>query len=861
MRLGLLAAPVILLAMAASGLGEGFVVPVYERQVRPIFKAYCFTCHGEIDKPKGGLDLRLRRLIARGGRSGPALVPGKPEESLLYERLARHEMPPGKKKLSDEETALVGRWIRAGAPTARPEPEAVRPGLFFTEEERTHWAFQPIRRPAVHGASGGGNPVDAFLLARLREKGAAFAPEADRATLIRRASFDLLGLPPDPEALDRFVADPAPDAYERLVDRLLASPEYGERWGRHWLDVAGFADSDGYTSEDPLRPDAYKYRDYVIRAFNADMPFNQFIREQLAGDELVRLPYRDLPPGDIDKLVATGFLRTAPDGTGVGGVDQATAANQVLADTLKVVSTAFLGLTVGCAQCHDHKFDPISQVDYYRLRSVFEPAYDPSSWRQPAERRISLATEADRRKVQAIEAEAAKISTERSKRAAELVERTFAAELKKLPEMLRTEARAARSTGADKRTTRQKQLFREYPSLDVSEGSLYLYDPNAAAELKTYDDRVAKLQAGKPVEDFIRALTEVPAQVPVTYLFHRGDISQPRQAVTPGGLSILEERTPFRCDKDPSLPTTGRRLALACWLTDRRHPLTARVFMNRVWLHHFGRGLVGTPADFGVQGERPSHPELLDWLADEFMASGWRLKRMHRLLMTSAAYRQASRREPAKERLDPDNRLCGRMAVRRLEAEAIRDAILTVSGKLNAKAFGPPVPVREDEVGQFVVGVDNKDGDGRPGPEVPLHGEEFRRSIYVQVRRSRPLAVLDTFDAPAMEPNCELRNTSTVAPQALLLLNNAFIVSQAGYFAERVRREAGAEPRAQVRRAWRLAFGREPAEREIADALAFLAKQAALLRSRPGPSADAEPQALVTFCQTLFCANAFLYVD
>ncbi|MCH7686555.1 MAG: DUF1549 domain-containing protein, partial [Planctomycetes bacterium] len=373
----------------------------FERDIRKILKTHCFQCHGEKQEPEGELDLRLRRLIVKGGESGPALVAGNLKESLIYQRILDGEMPPGDMKVSKAELAVIKRWISSGAKTARPEPESISPGILITEEDRSFWSFQPIRRPPVprvKHAESVRNPVDAFLLERLEERGFTFSPEADKQTLIRRATFDLLGLPPTPGEVEQFLADDSQHAYDRLIERLLKSPHYGERWGRHWLDVAGYADSEGYTNEDPVRNDAYKYRDYVIRSLNADKPFDQFIQEQLAGDEMVDYPYNNLSADEVEKLVATGFLRTSPDGTGVGSVDQKTARNQVMADTIQIVSSSLLGLTVNCAQCHDHRYDPIQQSDYYRLRAIFEPAYDWKNWRTPAGRRISLYTDADREK-------------------------------------------------------------------------------------------------------------------------------------------------------------------------------------------------------------------------------------------------------------------------------------------------------------------------------------------------------------------------------------------------------------------------------------------------------------------------------
>ncbi len=841
----------------------------FETQVRPILKANCFECHGEGKKLKGGLDLRLQHYLVKGGKSGPALLPGKPDDSAIVQRIRSHEMPPGKKKLTKDEVALIERWIKDGAPTARPEPKELPLGFSISPDEASHWAFQAIRTtlpPKVKAPHLVRNPIDNFLLAKLEEKGLSYAPAADHITLIRRATFDLLGLPPTPAEVAAFIDDKSGDAYEKLIDRLLASPHYGERWGRHWLDIAGYADSEGYTGEDPVRKTAYRYRDYVIRSLNADKPWNQFIEEQLAGDEMIRAPYEKLASADLDKLIATGFLRMAPDGTASPGVNQKAASNQHVADTLQIVATSLLGLTVHCAQCHNHKYDPIPQIDYYRIRAVFEPALNVQNWRTPAGREVAIFKDAERKKADEIEKEAVKIDQERLKKQAQYIEETFQKQLAKLPAELHESIKTARTTPVPKRTPEQQKLLQAHPSVNVSAGSLYLYDRKAAADLKSIAEQAAKLRATKPTPDFIRALTEIPGQVPTTHLFERGDHEQPTDIVTSGGLLIFE---PFGISKIPErtagLPTTGRRLAFAKTLTGGKHPLPARVLVNRVWLNHFGKGIVNTPADFGLVGERPSHPELLDWLASDFMAGGWRMKRMHRLIMTSSAYRQQSQRRPELEKIDPDNRLLGRMSIRRLEAEALRDALLAVSGKLNVKAFGPPVPVTHDEVGQVVVGNDIRNpGDGTPmGKVKSLDGEEFRRSIYVQVRRSLPLAVLDSFDGPAMIPNCEFRHNSTVATQALMLLNSRFIHEQAGYLAERVRKEAGADVRGQVELAWKLAYAAEPSAREVELAVVFVQRQTEVFKGAKAMPGQPEPslQALTNLCQAMMSANRFLYVD
>jgi mono/diheme cytochrome c family protein len=865
---------VLILEPATNGAdGSGPPRMTYEQHVRPILKAHCFQCHGEEEKPKANLDLRLARLLILGGESGPAIEPGRHEESLLWERIDGDEMPPGPKKLSAREKTIIAAWIDQGAPTARPGPATLEPTARseLTEEERTFWSFQPIRRPELPRVSAPmlvRTPIDAFLLERLEAQGLSFAPEADRLTLIRRVTFDLTGLPPSPAEVDAFVNDRAPDAYERLIERLLASLRYGERWARHWLDVAGYADSDGYTPRDAERKFTWKYRDYIVRAINVDRPWDELLREQLAGDEMVASPYANLAPADVEKLVATGFLRMAPDGTSDSSADQDLARNDVVAETIKIVSTSLLGLTVGCAQCHAHRYDPISHEDYYRFRALFEPALDWKHWRTPPARLVSLWTEDDRRRAAAADGAVKQIAQERTRAIEELVQTVLERELAAAPEEQREALRKARETPRNERTPEQVQLLKDYPRINVTAGNVSLYDAKAhRALLASFDKRTAAAQAGRPAEDYVHALTEVAGVLPTTFLFARGDHQQPRQPVEPGELGVIAQAVGSAAipADDPQIPTSGRRLAYARHLTSGRHPLVARVLVNRFWLNHFGRGLVATPGDFGALGERPSHPELLDWLADEFMRGGWTLKRLQRLIVTSTAYRQSSRRSPAHEASDPENRLLGRMPVRRLEAEAVRDAILAASGRLNGRMFGPPVPVAPDEAGQVIVGVDNRDSAGRPvGKRASIGAEEFRRSLYIQVRRSLPLGLLETFDAPLMQPNCERRTTSTVAPQSLLLMNNEFVVAQSEALAARVVNEtdpSGGGLAGQVRRAWRLALAATPDDAQVGAAVSFIDHQRDGFAGGSGSNPDRDQKALASFCQALFCSNAFLYVD
>ena len=858
----------------------------FERDIRPILKARCFHCHGEEEDVEGNLDVRLRRFLEKGGDSGPAIVPGKPGESPLVERIRSGEMPPVEdesKKVTPAELKLIEQWITQGAKTARPEPETLSDADLITEEERSFWSFQPVRRPtvpAVKNADQVRTAIDAFVLRKLEAGGFSLSPDADRLALLRRVSFDLLGLPPTPEMVREFVEDESPDAYERLVDRLLALPDYGDRWGRHWLDVAGYADSEGYTIDDPERAWAWKYRDWVIQSLNDDKPFDEFIREQLAGDEMVKPPYAELPSEEIAKLIATGFLRMAPDGTGGGADDVELAKNEVMAETIKIVSSSLLGLTVGCAQCHDHRYDPIPQSDYYRLRAIFEPAYDWKKWKAPNTRRVSLYTEANKAEAAEIEEKAKAILDERTKKQNEFIEATFEKELAKLPEDMQPAAREARETDAKKRTPEQKELIKKFPSLNVSAGSLYLYDSKAAAELKKMADEAAALRETKPQEQFVRALTEVPGSVPKTFLFARGDHEQPKQELEPAGLTVLNDNSesaklPLN---DGQLPTTGRRLAWAQRLTNGEHPLVARVLVNRIWMHHFGRGLVATAGDFGFLGNRPTHPELLDWLASEFVASGWSLKHLQRVILTSSVYRQAgvssvvadANSESTPEMVDPDNALYWQFPLRRLQAETVRDAVLAVTGRLNPKRHGEAVPVMADLVGQFVIGKENLNA-GRPGAVIDMQGEDLRKSVFIQWRRSRPLTVLDTFDLPRMEPNCEQRNASTVATQSLFLMNSSFVTEMAEDFATRIRSEAGTNSGEQVRLAWQLALTRAATDAEVNDALTFLEHQTQHFTEKPvmvrdekekkDVPRDAGEVALANLCQLLLSSNEFLYVD
>ncbi len=831
----------------------------FERDVRPILKAHCFQCHGEEGETKGDLDVRLKRFLDKGGESGPAIVAGKPHESLLIDLLKKGKMPKGDKKLKPEDVAKIEQWIAAGAKTLRAEPEKIE-GHFITEEERQWWAFRPIQKPKV--PSSNSSPVDAFVRQKLANAKLTPAKKADAATLIRRVYFDLIGLPPTAAEVAAFVQESrvSNTAYERLIERLLTRPEYGERWGRHWLDVVGYADSEGYDDTDAERSSAWRYRDYVIRAFNTDMPFDRFITEQLAGDELIGYPKEsELKADEIDKLTATGFLRMAPDGT--ASTKDNVAKNAVITETVKIVSSSLLGMTVGCAECHDHRFDPILQKDFYRLRAILEPGLNYAGWYEPKLREVSLRTAAHAAQQSALSVEIKQIETDYQKKLDAYQEWTLNAELEAIAEKDRAFGRAAALKWRKDRenlTPQEKQFLADYPFLKVSatEQQLNLFLQRHDEKVKEFEADLAKhkadlaaVNARMPKIDTVRALSEVPKRpLPVTKVFLRGNHQSPGEEVGPGDLTVLGDVLPVDiAPKDKTLPTSGRRLAFAKHLTSGRHPLMARVLVNRFWMHHFGRGLVNSAGDFGAQGEKPSHPELLDWLASDFMNSGWSLKQFHRLVMNSATYKQSSQRRVEAEQIDAANVLLWRMNVRRLEAETIRDATLAVTGRLNPQRFGEPVGVMEDANAQVII------GDKEPSS----NGREFRRSIYVQQRRSALPYQLAVFDSPQMEPNCEARNISTVAPQSLLLMNSSFVVEQSQAFAKRVIHEAGDDVSKQAARAWELAFGRAPAAQDHQDATAYLSAQTKALPA----GSDAPEKALASLCQALLGSNPFLYIE
>lgn len=835
---------------------------LFESDIRPILKTHCFHCHGEAGHVEGGLDLRMRRLMVEGGDSGAAIEAGDADASYLLQRMVDGDMPPEEVVIrpTAEEIETIRRWIGDGALTARPEPESVEDLPRITPEDRGHWAFRAIDRRTVEN-NVGPNPIDHFISQKLHDTGVDFSPRADRITLLRRAYYDLHGLPPTPELVERFLRQDSDDAWSNLIDGLLASPRYGERWGRHWLDVVGYADSEGVTDADPVRPYSHKYRDYVIDAFNRDLPFDSFIVEQLAGDELITSPLDELSDNDKRLLIATGYLRMAPDGTGGNPDDPVAERNNVIAETIKVVSTSLMGMTVGCAQCHDHRYDPILHDDYYRMRAVFAPAMNWQDWKTPSQRRIPVVSPEDKAENERIEKLAQEAEAKKRELQDEAIELVFQRELAKLPEGLRVEAKAAYHAEVSERTEAQTQLLVDYPNLTVSRQALGLYlelfDEGIKAKkaIEEQGKAVSELRAKAPGIDYIRTLTEFEAEVPQTFVFHRGDPSQPKQEVQPGSLQVLDHLVPVDLtnqlkDRGKNSKTTGRRLAFARHLTHADHPLTARVLVNRFWMHHMGRGLVSTPGDFGRQGQQPTHPELLDWLARDFIDSGWKLKRLHKLIMTSRTYQQSSRRvDPA---FDPDNQWYSRMSVRRLEAEVVRDSILAVCGQLTYEDASGVVPVKVTEEGDTVVGTDI-DPDAMS-----------RRSVYVQSRRTTPLGMLNVFDAPQLEPNCTVRTVSTVATQSLMLMNSEVVVKQAEALADRLIDECGNDETKLIDSLWVRLFARKPSESEADRVTEFLFAQKEHLTEGDDTGQfenEATHQAVASLCHTMMGSNLFLYVD
>ena len=778
----------------------------------------CAACHGAA-RQEGGLDLRTRAGLLKGGSSGPAAVPGQPDSSLILQKISSGQMPPVRrlveamiKPITDAETQLLRQWIADGMPHSSVADDHLSE---LPEGAREFWSFRPpvaVDPPQHPETAGVRTAVDAFVLQRLRDAGLAFAEPADPAVLVRRLYFDLTGLPPTWQQLQQVLQDSGEDRISRLIDQLLQSPQYGVRWGQHWLDAAGYADSEGAQNEDRIRADMWRYRDYVIQAFNSDKPYDRFLHEQLAGDELADYESAQELTGELyDNLAATGFLRTAPDRTFANITAFVPDRLEVIADELQILGSAVMGLTINCARCHSHKFDPLSQTDYYRLSAVFKDAWDEHDWLKPLDERL-------------------------------------------LPHVTTAE-RAA--------WLQQKQsLEQQIQQLGVQRESA---DEARRGEL---DGQIAALRKQIPAEPRIRALWSRGRPSP-TWVLLRGDYLKPGRRVQPGVPEVLEPAGPLLSYQPPwpGAAKTGARLAFARWLTKPDHPLTARVMVNRIWMHHFGRGLVETPGNFGLAGARPSHPELLDWLAVEFVRSGWSVKAMHRLLLNSAVWQQSSRVTETAQRLDPENRLWSRMPLRRVDAESLRDGLLLVSGALSDRFYGPADPL--DVRGDGLVTVQSAGG-------------VWRRSVFALHRRTQIPSLLDSFDYPQMGPNCVQRGESLAAPQTLQLLNGGLVHELSGRLAGRVLEAAGQSEPLQsteearglrIRWLYRVALQREPDVVELQELLSSLQQlveawgQSAVEAGGSGGAAggvesqSAELRGFRNLCHAVLNSAAFVMVD
>ncbi|WP_435018611.1 PSD1 and planctomycete cytochrome C domain-containing protein [Tundrisphaera sp. TA3] len=746
----------------------------YMAEVKPMLARQCVSCHGA-EKPRGGLRLDTAAAAIKGGRGGPSVIPGNAEDSPLYTAVISEDdgerMPLKRPPLTADEAAILRAWIDSGAKS--PADEAPTP------PPPPHWAFIAPARPAVPEVADPSwprNPIDRFIAARLDRDGIRPSPEADRVTLARRLSLDLIGLPPTPEEVDAFVRDETPEAYERLVDRLLASPHYGERWGRQWLDMARYADSNGYSIDAPRQ--IWPYRDWVIDAFNRDFPFDQFVVDQIAGD--LR------PDASIGQRIATGFHRNTQINQ-EGGIDPEQFRVESIIDRVNTTGTVFLGLTVGCAQCHDHKYDPISQKDYYSLYAFFNDDDEPD---------LPVATpeEVARRDEFLKKADAYLDEARRNKPELSEAQKAWEASLDMAGRQKQSqEVRAAFDIPFEQRDDAQQRV-------------VFAAFVDQAPAAKSQKQAVAKIKKAAPpiVSTMVLRRRSEPRD---TRLLVGGDFTRLGDPVGPGTPKVLPALK-------ASAPRPGR-MDLANWLVDPANPLTARVAVNRMWQEHFGRGLVETENDFGTQGSPPSHPALLDWLATEFVASGWSQKAIHRLIVTSAAYRQSSRARPDLAVLDPINLLLARQSRLRVDAELVRDAALTASGLLSRKVGGPSVfPPQPD--GVMTLGQMRREWKPDDGPD------RYRRGLYTYFWRATPHPLLMVFDAPDATRSCTRRPRSNTPLQALTLLNDPAFIEFARALADRVIREAPADDAARIDRAFRLCLARDPSESEAGRLAALL---------------------------------------
>ncbi|HUR45431.1 MAG TPA: PSD1 and planctomycete cytochrome C domain-containing protein [Candidatus Saccharimonadales bacterium] len=855
------------LLLCALGPQASAAAPDFTTQIKPLFDEHCVKCHGP-EKQKGALRFDHRAGAFAKSESGDiAIVPSRSSESklikLIKSRDAEERMPPKGDALTESQVTLLSAWIDAGAqwPEQLAATKKSTPAeLVVTDLDRQHWSYRPLaapKIPSVRNTSLVRSPVDNFVLSRLEAKGATLSALAEPLRLVRRIYFDLLGLPPAPEQLLEFQRKWALEpqsAVSDLIEELLASPHYGERWARHWLDLARYADSDGQES-DADRPTAYHYRDFVITSLNEDSPFDRFLRWQIAGDEI--------EPDEPQAIAATGFI-VAGTHAGLEGIPMEeekirTRFNE-LDDMISTTSSAMLGLTLACARCHDHKYDPIPRRDYYRILCAFNGG-------DRAE--VPLVPLAESRQYR----EQQKIWKQQFETATKLWEES----LNRARKSHESEARDAR-IDALKASDDEKALLRSgKPNKDLAKKfskELKVEDNDlrgflSAEEGAEWDRRKADLKSlearkPKPLPSAL-AFSDYGPKPHDNFLLARGDFRARSEPVELGFLTVLTHgKNPE--DYWAAARRTGRRQessqqrrALADWMTDLDHgagALAARVIVNRVWQHHFGEGLVRTVNDFGIRGEAPTHPELLEWLTSEFVRSGWKLKTLHRLILRSSTYLQSSAYDEASAAVDPDNRLLSRRRPLRLEAEVLRDAILTVSGTLNDQMLGPAVkaPITPEAI-QARNMRDPYPKDLKDSPAT------HRRSIYLFHKRVVQQPLMQAFDGPDAQASCGRRENTTVAPQALALLNDPFIRARANDFARRLAREAGASLERRVRLGWELAMGRNPSESELQSSLEYINSRVKERAGKAHEPQTADPLALADFCQALFAMNEFIYVD